>query len=304
MTRVYFVRHAQPDHDWEEDRTRPLTEEGRKDSAMVVEFLKDRKIDMFYSSPYKRSKDTIADAAAFFGKEIITDERLREREKGPNGNHHGMFQRRWADHDYHEEGGESIAMVQKRNMEALHDILADNADKEIVVGTHGTALSSILNFYDNSFGCDDFLRIIDWMPYVIELDFEGNKLIGKHEHGHVEKEFKGSQRADKEPIRVAAAIICDDMTYPARIFATARGYGEFKGKWEFPGGKIEAGETSQEALVREIRKELDTQIKVGELVLKEAEAARWLSIDTLYDVEWLPADMALIEKIKKRWAKK
>lgn len=84
------------------------------------------------------------------------------------------------------------------NMEALHDILADNADKEIVVGTHGTALSSILNFYDNSFGCDDFLRIIDWMPYIIELDFEGNKLIGKHEHGHVEKEFKGSQRADKK----------------------------------------------------------------------------------------------------------
>lgn len=190
MTRVYFVRHAQPDHDWEEDRTRPLTEEGRKDSAMVVEFLKDRKIDMFYSSPYKRSKDTIADAAAFFGKEIITDERLREREKGPNGNHHGMFQRRWA----------------------------DNADKEIVVGTHGTALSSILNFYDDSFGCDDFLRIIDWMPYIIELDFEGNKLIGKHEHGHVEKEFKGSQRADKEPIRVAAAIICDDMTHPRQNF--------------------------------------------------------------------------------------
>lgn len=127
-------------------------------------------------------------------------------------------------------------------------------------------------------------------------------------------------------IRVAAAIICDDMTYPTRIFATARGYGEFKGKWEFPGGKIETGETSQKALIREIREELDTQIKVGELlttveydypafhlsmdcfwaqveegelVLKEAEAARWLSIDTLYDVEWLPADMELIEKIKK-----
>ncbi|MDE6320137.1 MAG: histidine phosphatase family protein, partial [Lachnospiraceae bacterium] len=59
------------------------------------------------------------------------------------------------------------------------------------------ALSSILNFYDSSFGCDDFLRIIDWMPYIIELDFERNKLIDKYEHCHVEKEFKGSQRADK-----------------------------------------------------------------------------------------------------------
>ena len=78
MTRVYFVRHAQPEHEWEEDRTRPLTEEGKKDSAIVLEFLKDKKIDAFYCSPYKRSMDTIAEAADFFTKEIITDERLRE----------------------------------------------------------------------------------------------------------------------------------------------------------------------------------------------------------------------------------
>lgn len=83
-----------------------------------------------------------------------------------------MFQKRWADHDYHEEGGESIAMVQNRNIEALNEILSDNTDKDIVLGTHGTALSTILNFYDNSFGCEDFLRIIDWMPYIIELDLK------------------------------------------------------------------------------------------------------------------------------------
>ncbi len=76
--------------------------------------------------------DTIADAAAFFGKEIITDERLREREKGPDGNNHGMFQKRWADHDYHEDGGESIVMVQERNMEALNKILSDNQGKKLL----------------------------------------------------------------------------------------------------------------------------------------------------------------------------
>lgn len=193
MTRVYFVRHAQPEHTWKEDRTRPLTIEGKRDAAIVLEFLKDKKIDVFYCSPYKRSIDTISDTAAFFGKEIITDEDLREREKGPNGNNHGMFQKRWADHSYHEEGGESIAMVQKRNMKALNKILSDNKDKQIVIGTHGTALSTILNFYDNSFGCNDFLRIIDWMPYIIELDFEEGKLCGKHEHCYVEKEFKGNK---------------------------------------------------------------------------------------------------------------
>lgn len=197
MTRIYFVRHAQPVFSWAEDRTRPLTEEGKADSKAVLEFLKDKNIDKFYCSPYKRSMDTIAEAASFYGKEILTDARLREREKGPNGNNHGMFQKRWEDHTYHEEGGESISMVQERNIEALHEIIKENDNKTIVIGTHGTALSTILNYYNRSFGCDDFLRIIDWMPYIIELDFEGTELINTVEHLHIEKEFIGNKRADK-----------------------------------------------------------------------------------------------------------
>lgn len=193
MTRVYFVRHAQPDFAWKDDRTRHLTEEGKQDAGIVLDFFKDKKIDVFYCSPYKRSIDTIAATAQYFEKEIITDERLREREKGPDGNNHEMFKKRWADYNFHEEGGESVAMVQKRNIEALNRILCDNPDKEIVVGTHGTALSTILSFYDSSFGCEDFLRIIDWMPYIIELDFEGDRLVGKYEHCYVEKEYKGKR---------------------------------------------------------------------------------------------------------------
>ncbi len=141
--------------------------------------------------------DTIAEAAGFFTKEIITDERLREREKELDGNNHGMFRKRWADHNYHEECEEFIAMVQNRNIEALNEILSDNKDKDIVIGTHGTALSTILNFYDSNFGCEDFLRIIDWMPYIIELDFEGDKLIAKQEHCYIEKEFKGKHCISK-----------------------------------------------------------------------------------------------------------
>ena len=127
---------------------------------------------------------------------------------------------------------------------------------------------------------------------------------------------------DMKTIRVVAAVIRSEN----KIFATARGYGEFKGQWEFPGGKIEAGETPEEALAREIREELETEIKVGslihtieydyptfhlsmdcfwceivkgDLVLKEAEDARWLTKDQLYDVKWLPADFTLIDIIEK-----
>ncbi|WP_186423655.1 histidine phosphatase family protein [Lacrimispora celerecrescens] len=191
MTRVYFVRHAQPDHAWEDDRTRPLTMEGREDSRKVLKYLRDKNIDSFYCSPYKRSLDTIGETAAYYDKEIIADERLRERESGRNGNHHGMFRKRWEDHDFHEEGGESIAMVQDRNVSALKEILRNNAGKNIVIGTHGTALSSILNYYDTDYDCDSFLRILDWMPYIIELDFADGEFTDKIEHLHIKKEFLG-----------------------------------------------------------------------------------------------------------------
>lgn len=128
-------------------------------------------------------------------------------------------------------------------------------------------------------------------------------------------------------IRVVAAVMkAENKDGESIIFATQRGYGEFKGGWEFPGGKIEEGETPQEALKREIMEELETEITVGELidtieydyptfhlsmdcfwaeivtgdlVLKEHEAAKWLTKEELDSVEWLPADITLVEKIMK-----
>lgn len=125
-------------------------------------------------------------------------------------------------------------------------------------------------------------------------------------------------------VKVVAAVICDSIKEKKLIFATARGYGESKGQWEFPGGKIEPGETPQEALVREIKEELDTLISVGDLIdtveydypsfhlsmdcfwceviegelkLLEAEDAKWLNKGELDSVQWLPADITLISKV-------
>lgn len=137
---------------------------------------------------------------------------------------------------------------------------------------------------------------------------------------HRIKSVKGKAQIMKT-VKVVAAIIRNQD----KIFATQRGYGEFKDGWEFPGGKVEEGETPADALVREIQEELDTTISVnekiacieydystfhlsmecfwaeiisGDLVLKEHEAARWLSVEELDTVAWLPADLELVEKIK------
>lgn len=133
MTKVFFVRHAQPQYEWADDRTRPLTEEGKSDAHEVLKILRDKSIYRFYCSPYRRSIDTISESARYFGCEIIIDKRLREREKGLDGNNHIMFEKRWIDHNYHEEGGESIRMVQERNIVALKEILATNENKNIVI---------------------------------------------------------------------------------------------------------------------------------------------------------------------------
>lgn len=149
--------------------------------------------------------------------------------------------------------------------------------------------------------------------------------VWKHMTSSEKQYFKG-ERGSMKTIRVVAAVICDSIEHKTKIFSTARGYGEFKGGWEFPGGKIEAGETPQQAVVREIREELDATVRVGDLIdtieydypafhlsmdcfwcevasgelkLLEAEAAKWLTKEELDSVQWLPADVTLIDKIRK-----
>lgn len=127
-------------------------------------------------------------------------------------------------------------------------------------------------------------------------------------------------------IKVVAAVICDSLENKQQVYATERGYGEFEGGWEFPGGKVESGESNDIALIREIQEELDVDIIVGDLIttveydyptfhlsmdcywaevksgdltLKEANAAKWLTKDQLDSVDWLPADIELVDTVRR-----
>lgn len=191
MTNIYFVRHAQPDYKYPDPANRPLTEEGERDCAKVTEIFRNIKLDYAVSSPYIRSYNTIKATAEEHGLEIHTDYRLRERKNGKNSNNMEMFQKRWADMTFSESDGECLKDVQDRNIEVISALLSEHEGENIILGTHGTALSTILNYYDKSFGLEGFLELINYLPYVVRIGFEGHKMVEKEELLIIEKVFNG-----------------------------------------------------------------------------------------------------------------
>ncbi len=192
MTQIYFVRHAQPDYRQGVNSTFALSDEGMIDRLKAAEVLEGISFDCAVSSPYRRSLETIEPILKSRKLSVVTDERLRERDNpGGSSNSHEMFRKRWSDFDFHEEGGESLHSTQQRNIAALNDIAEKYKDKTILVGTHGTALSTIINYFDPAFGYEQFMRIIDYMPYVLRIDLDGMKLKGMEELFYIKKEFHG-----------------------------------------------------------------------------------------------------------------
>lgn len=202
---------------------------------------------------------------------------------------------------------------------------------------------TVTNIVEADFGCEErpegrgaqacvYLKDETGAGRVLEQDEVWLADAGIKEGACVRIDDRG--RLVKEPlkiVRVVAAVICDNMDKKTKIFATQRGYGAMKGGWEFPGGKVEPGETPEQALVREIEEELDTEIEIGDLVdavdydypdfhlsmvcfwctvksgnlvLREHQAARWLTRDTIHSVGWLPADTGLVEKIASKMGRR
>ena len=174
MTTVFFVRHAEPNTLNHDDLTRELSEKGWKDRLLVTDFLQSKHIDVLLSSPYRRAVDTISDFARKSSLNIELEDDFRERRIGEwLVDFDGFTRRQWLDFSYKLTGGESLQEVQKRNIHALNRVLRQYSNKNIAIGSHGTALSTVIHYFDSSFGYDDFMKIKDLMPWVVQFDFEG-----------------------------------------------------------------------------------------------------------------------------------
>lgn len=178
ITNIYFIRHAEPDYSVHDDETRPLTKQGELDSQRVAEYFEDKDINIILSSPFKRSIDTIkpfADKRSLPIK-LVYDFRERKIDSCWIEDFITFSQMQWANFEYKLTDGESLYEVQNRNVAALKETIKANAGKNIIIGSHGTALSTIINFYDPTYGYDDFDRIRNVMPWIVKFSFEDNVL--------------------------------------------------------------------------------------------------------------------------------
>jgi len=179
MTEVYFIRHAESDHAIHDEFIRPLTPKGMLDRKLVTRYLSDKNISKAFSSPYVRAVDTIRDFTEKSGLSIETISNFMERKAGSGWikDFYEFAQRQWTDFDYKLPGGESLREVQDRNIQALNIILEKCRNQSVIIGTHGTALCSVLHYYDPDFGFADFIGMVKLMPWIVKLTFEKTRCI-------------------------------------------------------------------------------------------------------------------------------
>lgn len=191
MTNIYFVRHAEPNYENHDDRHRELTEKGMRDREAVTEYLMDKEIHAVLSSPYKRAADTVKHFADAHGMEIEPVEDFRERKVDSVWieDFNAFAKKQWADFSYKLTDGECLREVQKRNIAALMETARRYEGKNVIVGSHGTAIGTIIHFFDPSFGYEDFRRIQRVMPMIVRFSFEGEQCAEIEKYDPLEKKF-------------------------------------------------------------------------------------------------------------------
>ena len=262
MTTVYFIKHAESDNSVRNGRIRPLTPKGLYDRPLVTEFLRDKNIDAVLSSPFKRAVDTVADFAEKNGFEIEIIEDLREQKSSKNMGkdnpaHYQFLERQWSDFSYTLSEGECLGEVQERNIFALNGVLNRYKGKNIVIGTHGTALSTIINHFDSTYSFEDFMAMVNILPWVVKMEFDGN-YCAKMEKIDL---FNLEHKSNNGWWKVYVSGLNDLKAYKYVVV-----FARYQDKWlycrakerdtfETAGGHIEYDETPIEAAKRELYEE-------------------------------------------------
>lgn len=252
MTTVYFVRHAEPDYKNHNDMERPLTNKGKEDSKLVTNYLCDKNIDIVLTSPFLRAMETVKDFADSFGHSIATVEDFRERKVDSDWieDFNKFTELQWSDFDYKLSDGESLREVQNRNIDALMQVLRKYRDKNIVIGSHRTALSTIISYFEPSFRYKDFHRIRYKMPWIVKLCFRGEKLMFLEEI-----DVFNEKRIRKA---VGAVIVTPEkkflLVHKVKI-SDSKERNIKAGSWDFVKGGLLENETMLDALKREIHEE-------------------------------------------------
>ncbi|MDR0272182.1 MAG: histidine phosphatase family protein [Clostridiales bacterium] len=261
MTTIYFIRHAEPDRSSGEDATYSLTEKGLSDCAFVTEFLRDKKIDTVLSSPFKRSSDTVRDFAESFGLPIILIDDFRERKISESLGWISDFEtysrNQWSDFNFKLENGECLSEVQSRNIRALEDVLKQYSGKNIVIGTHGTALSTIINYYDKTYVFENFWEMAHIMPWVVKMEFNKNGCFGMEKIDL----FQPYIINDYTPREIRTFPLGELKAYKYNVI-----FARYQNKWlycrhknrdsfETAGGKVKTGETLIDSARRELFEE-------------------------------------------------
>lgn len=179
MTNIYFVRHAEPNYINHDDLTRELSPKGQKDRELVTEFLADKQVDIVLSSPYKRAVDTVAHFASLRNLPITTINDFRERKVDSCwiDDFDAFTRRQWGDFNYKLTDGETLAETQKRNIVALQEVVEQHKGKTVAIGSHGTALSTIINHFVPLFGIEEFTRIKSIMPWIVHFAFLDSECV-------------------------------------------------------------------------------------------------------------------------------
>jgi 2,3-bisphosphoglycerate-dependent phosphoglycerate mutase len=181
ILKVYWIRHAKTDYTYKDEVKRPLVAEGKESASKLVEKFEVIHIDAVYSSPYNRTIDTVTPLARSRNLPVTQKNGFRERNIGTWVDDFFSFaEKQWADFTYKLPGGDSLEEIQAANLAELEPLIRKHEGQSIIIGTHGTALSTVLHHFDPDFGYQQFREIVHRMPLVVWMEFldEQFKVIG------------------------------------------------------------------------------------------------------------------------------